>query len=158
MREREYHIGQGVLMNHDQTRYISSFIIEFISDFICYCKEKKGLSANDVAILCLVVSRSTHELIHDLFVSRNYGNEDFALPTKYRSPVSVKFIHTRLGMSRETTRRNLEDLVRRNFIHKVKGGYIFPAQVGEDDLTKDVRGYLVQRLSALENHVKKMPE
>jgi predicted DNA-binding transcriptional regulator len=147
-----------VFVDKAPTRYISSFIIEFISDFICHCNDQHGFSADEVAILCLVVSQSTRELRNDAFVSKNYGNEDFVFPSEYRPPVSVKFIHTNLGMARETVRRKLDGLVKRNFLYKVKGGYVFPAQVGDDDYTKELRNFLVQRLSALENYVKRMPE
>lgn len=145
-------------MENVPTRYISSFAIEFISDFYCFCAGKYGLSAEEVAILSLIASESTREIRSDAFVARNYGDEDDAFPTVYRSPVSVKSVHTRLGMSRETTRRKLENLAERGLIKKVSGGFIFPAQRGDDDYTKDLRKFMVDKLAALGNYVKRMPD
>ncbi len=144
-------------MENAPTRYISSFAVEFISDFICFCAEKYGFSAEEVAILSLVASESTREIRSDAFSARNYGGEDSAFPTGYRSPVSVKFIHTRLGMSRETTRRKLENLAARGLVKKTKGGFAFPAQMGDDDYTEDLRKFMVAKLVALENYIKRMP-
>jgi DNA-binding MarR family transcriptional regulator len=139
------------------TRYISSFAIEFISDFICYCAEKYGFSAEEVAILSLIASESTREIRRDAFVARNFGAEDDAFPTSYRTPVTVKFIHMRLGMSRETTRRKLEKLAERGLVRKTKRGFALPAQVGDEDYTEDLRKFMVTKLVAIETYMKRMP-
>jgi Fic family protein len=140
------------------TRYISSFIIEFISDFICFCNENYQMSADDIAIISLIASESTREIRNDVFLTKNYGNEDDAFPSLHRPPTSAKTIYTRLGMKRETTRRKLESLADRQMITKVKGGYVFPAQIGLDDYTKDLREFFIKKLSSLDEYRRKMPE
>jgi CRP-like cAMP-binding protein len=140
------------------TRYVASFIVEFISDFMCFSVEKFGFSAEEIALVCLVASESTRELRRDAFAAKNYGSEDIAFPNGYRAPVSLKFVHVSLGMSRETARRKLESLVERGFLVRGKGGYTLPAQTGPDDFTKDLRSFLVGKLGELDNYVKKMPQ
>lgn len=145
-------------MTYAPTRYVASFIVEFISDFMRFSVEKYGFSAEEIAIVCLVASESTRELRRDAFIAKNYGSEDVAFPSGYRMPVSVKFVHVSLGMSRETARRKLEALVERGFLTRGKGGYTLPAQTGADDFTKELRTFLVRKLAELDNYVKKMPQ
>lgn len=140
------------------TRYVSSFIVEFISDFMRFSVEKYGFSTEEIAIVCLVASESTRELRQDAFAAKNYGGEQVVFPNGYRTPVSLKFVHVSLGMSRETARRKLENLVARGYLNRGKGGYTLPAQTGADDYTKDLRTFLIDKLAALEHYVRKMPQ
>ncbi len=144
-------------MSHVPTRYVASFTIAFISDFMRFSVEKYGFSVEEIAIICLVASESIRDLRTDAFAARNYGTEDIAFPNEFRTPVSLKFIHVSLGMSRETARRKLESLVERGFLNRGKGGYTHPAQMGADDYTKDLRQFLVRKLIELEGYVKKTP-
>ena len=140
------------------TRYISSFIVEFISDFMCFAIETIDLSPDEVAILCLVASESTREIRKDPFAKHNFGKEDFAFPDTDRPPVSIKVIHTRLGLSRETTRRKVAALVERGLLKRARGGVFLPAQTGDDDFTKELRPFLVRKLEVLKSYSEKMPD
>ena len=145
-------------MSYAPTRYIASFTISFISDFMRFSVEKYGFSVDEIAIICLVASESIRDLRGDAFAARNYGTEDVAFPNEFRKPVSLKFVHVSLGLSRETARRKLESLVERGFLNRGKRGYTLPAQMGSDDYTKDLRKFLVRQLVELETHIKKTPQ
>ena len=140
------------------TRYVASFFVEIFSDFIGFSVEKFDLPPEDIAILCLVASESTRALRKDPFTTRTYGKEDRAFPDCDRPTVSIKFIHTRLGMSRETTRRKVARLVERGFLKRATGGVFYPAQIGEDDFTEELRRYLVRKLDQLIAYRNKMPD
>ncbi|AUX68425.1 hypothetical protein CHX26_01825 [Porphyrobacter sp. HT-58-2] len=136
-------------MAGEATRYISSFIIELLSDFTCFATAKLDLDPTDLAIICLVAAESTREIRKDPYVARQFGGEKQVFPDIERPPVSVKFIHTRLGLSRETTRRRVAELVGRGLLKRGKGGVYFPAQTGDDDYTLEIRNYLVRKFDAL---------
>lgn len=140
------------------TRYISSFIVEIFAEFMCVAVEKLQLSPDKVAILCLVVSESTREIRRDPFARKNFGAEEFAFPDMDRPVVSIKFIHTRLGLSRETTRRKVAGLVEQGFLKRAKGGVFFPAQIGEDDHTEELRRFFVRKLQVLAEYRDRMPD
>ena len=140
------------------TRYIASFIVELFSDFMCFAVKQNDLTPEEVVILCLVASESTREIRKDVFAARHFGGEDFVFPEPERPVVSIKFIHTSLGLSRETTRRKVADLVERGFLKKAKGGVILPAQTGEDDYTKEIRSFLVCKLDVISAYRNKMPD
>lgn len=145
-------------MAGEATRYIASFIVELFSDFMCFAVQQDNLSPDEIAIICLVATESTREIRKDPFAMRNFGNEDFAFPDTDRPTVSVKVIHARLGLSRETTRRKVAGLVERGFLKKGKGGVFLPAQTGEDDYTKEIRNFLVRKLDVINAYRSKMPD
>jgi hypothetical protein len=145
-------------MPGEATRYISSFIVELFSDFMCFAIELNNLSPDEVAILCLVGTESTREIRKDPFARRNFGKEDFVFPDAERPAVSIKFIHTKLGLSRETTRRKVAALVERGFLKRARGGVFLPAQTGEDDFTRELRPFLVRKLEVLKSYSEKMPD
>ena len=60
-------------MSHVPTRYVASFTIAFISDFMRFSVEKYGFSVEEIAIICLVASESIRDLRTDAFAARNYG-------------------------------------------------------------------------------------
>jgi len=140
------------------TRYISSFIIEFLSDFMCFAIELNDLTVEEVAIICLVAAESTREIRKDPFAMKTFGNEDFVFPEAERPTVSVKVIHTRLNMSRETTRRKVADLVDRGFLKRGKRGVYLPAQTGNEDYTKELRTFLVRKLEVLNAYRERIPD
>ncbi len=147
-----------VIMTGAPTRYISSFIVEIFAEFMCVAVEKLQLSPDEVAILCLVASESTREIRKDPFARKNFGAEEFAFPDTDRPVVSIKFIHTRLGLSRETTRRKVAGLVEQGFLKRAKGGVFFPAQIGEDDYTEELRRFFVRKLQVLAEYRDRMPD
>ena len=142
-------------MNDLPTRYVASFVVEFISDFMHFCVEKYGFSIEEMAIIWLVASESTREIRHDAYLLKTYGTEIAAIPDGFRFPVSVKFVCNRLGTSRETTRRKLENLANKGFLTKTKGGYVFPAQTGDADYTKESRDFLALKIGDLQKYIGK---
>lgn len=140
------------------TRYISSFIIEVFSDFMRFAIHQNNLSPDEVAIICLVAAESTRELRKDPFATRTFGAEEHVFPDAARPAVSIKYIHTSLGMSRETTRRKVADLVERGFLKRSRRGVYFPAQVGGDDYTREIRLFLTRKLEVLNCYLDKMPD
>jgi DNA-binding MarR family transcriptional regulator len=132
--------------------------MEFISDFMCFCTHKYGLSPEEIAIVCFVASESIRDIRNEMFLTKSYGYEEDAFPSADRTPVSAKAIYARLNLKRETTRRKLKKLSHRNFIRKVNGGYILPAQLGADDYTKEFRDFIVNKLDILKKYIEKTPE
>lgn len=145
-------------MKSAATRYVSSFFIEVFSDFLSFAIHQNDLTPEEVAIICVVAAESTRELRKDPFAARNFGAEDIVLPDGDRPPVSLKYIYTTLGLSRETTRRKVGDLVERGFLRRAGRGVILPAQVGEDDYTTEIRAFLVRKLEVLNSYLAKMPD
>lgn len=144
-------------MDNAATRYVGSFIIEVFSDFMRFAIQQNNLSPDEVAIICLVAAESTRELRKDAFAMRNFSTEEHVFPDEARPSVSVKFIHTSLGMSRETTRRKVAGLVERGLLKRSRHGVFFPAQQGEDDYTKEVRSFLLRKAEILKGYLDKMP-
>lgn len=149
--------GDGGFVDELPTRFISSFVVEFISDFMQFCVEKYGFSTEEISIICVVTTESTREIRHDGYLLKTYGAEGPAIPDEFRFPVSVQFVCRRLGMRRETTRRKLEDLANRGFLKKIKGGYTLPAQTDAADYTKELRDFLVSKVRGLQNFIEKIP-
>jgi hypothetical protein len=139
------------------TRYISSFVVEFISDFMHFCVGKYGFSTDEISIICVVATESTREIRRDGYLLKTYGAEGPAIPDEFRFPVSVQFVCRRLGMPRETTRRKLENLATRGFLKKIKGGYSLPAQTDAADYTRELRDFLVLKIRGLQNYIEKIP-
>lgn len=139
-------------------RFVASLIAEFVSDFIRFSVKQYHFSMDEIAIVSLVASESTRELRSDAFVAMTYGNEMSAIPNQDRPPVSLKFVHVSLGMSRETARRKLEDLVKRGYLIRGKGGYFLPAQVGKDDFTKEFRAFVAGKQEMLQGLMNKIPQ
>lgn len=140
------------------TRYVSSFINEAICDFVRYCLATSDLSLEEVIIVSLIAAESSREGRKDPLLIREYGTEDVPFPAELLTPVSVKFVHLSLGLSRETARRRLENLSVRGYLKRVKGGYVFPTQTGSDDYTFDLRKFHVRKLEELSEYIKKIPE
>lgn len=145
-------------MSGAASRYISSFFVELFSDFMRVGIRQNDLTVEEVAIICVVVTESTREIRKDPFAVRAFGSEQNFVPEAERPPVSIKFIHTSLGMSRETTRRKVAGLVERGFLKRSGRGVIFPAQTGGGDYTHEIRNYLVRRLEVLNAYLAKMPD
>jgi len=140
------------------SRYIASFFIELFSEFLRFGVHQNNLTVEEVAIICVVASESTRDLRRDPFATRTFGGEERAIPDEARPSVSLKFIHTSLGMSRETTRRRVMGLVERGYLKRSGRGVFFPAQVGPDDYTRDIRNFLVRKLRDLDGYLEKIPD
>lgn len=144
-------------MNDLPTRYIASFVVEFISDFMHFCVGKYDFSIEEIAIVCLVASESTREIRQHAYLLKTYGTEIAAIPDGFRFPVSVKFICNQLGTSRETTRRKLESLANRGFLVKDKGGYTLPAQTGDADYSRELRDFVALKIRNLQKYIEQIP-
>lgn len=140
------------------TRYVSSFFVEVFADFMRFAIQQNNLTAEEVSIICVVAAESTRELRRDAFATRHFGAEDDVLPDAARPVVGLKFIHTSLGMSRETTRRKVAGLVERGFLKRQGRGVYLPAQTGDDDYTKELRHFLLRKLEVLNAYLAKMPD
>lgn len=140
------------------SRYVASFFIELFSEFLRFGVHQNNLTVEEVAIICLVASESTRELRKDPFATRAFGGEGTAIPDEARPSVSLKFIHTSLGMSRETTRRRVVALVERGYLRRSGRGVYFPAQTGKDDYTKEIRSFLVRKLKDVNTYLDKIPD
>lgn len=135
------------------TRLVASHFAKHTTDLIGYAARKYDISIEDMAILALVFSESTRPLREDPYLAAKFGFEDRALPDEYRLSVSLKFVHTSLGLSRETTRRKLERLVSRGMLARINGGYVFPNIQARPDLSKVFRATLVKGIELIASHV-----
>jgi hypothetical protein len=145
-------------MSDAASRYVASFFIELFSEFLRFGVQQNDLTVDEVAIICLVATESTRELRKDPFVTRTFGGEGAAIPDEARPSVSLKFIHTSLGMSRETTRRRVAGLVERGYLRRSGRGVYFPSQTGSHDYTYEIRVFLVRKLKDLNAYLDKIPD
>lgn len=121
------------------TRYISALLLREVHDFIRLAIRSYDMDLEDLMIVICVATESTYDVVEEVYLSNEYGFESNVLPTAERRPVSLKHIHTVLKLSRETTRCKLVRLVDKGYLLRVKEGYIFPAQEGEADYTRELR-------------------
>ena len=145
-------------MSGAASRYVASFFIELFTEFLRFGVHQNDLTVEEVAIVCLVASESTRNLRKDPFLTRTFANEEAAIPDEARPSVSLKFIYTSLGMSRETTRRRVNGLVERGYLRRSGRGVYFPAQVGDADYTFEIRSFLVRKLKDLNSYLAKIPD
>ncbi|MFM7350560.1 MAG: hypothetical protein ACKO01_13915 [Erythrobacter sp.] len=137
---------------------MTSFFVELFAEFLRFGIHQNDLTVEEVAIICVVGAESTRELRKNPFATRTYGGELAAIPNEERPSVSLKFIYTTLGMSRETTRRRVVGLVDRGYLRRSRRGIYFPAQVGESDYTAEMRAFLVRKLRDLDTYLEKIPD
>lgn len=140
------------------SRYIASFFVELLGEFMRFGIHRYNLTVEEVAIVVLVASESTRELRTDPSAARIYGGETSALPNEARPAVSLKFIYTSLGMSRETTRRRVAGLIERGYLKRSGRGVYLPAQTDEDDFTFELRGFLLRKIKVLNAYLDKIPD
>lgn len=100
------------------------------------------LSIEELAIVVLVFAESTRPIREDPYLAARFGHETRPLPNEYRPAVNLKYIHTSLGLSRETTRRKLEGLVGRGFLTKTRSGYVFHHPRSGNELSREFRAAL----------------
>jgi len=140
---------------HLATRLAASHFAKHIGGLIGLAVRKHNISIVDLAIITLLFSESTAPIRDEPYLANRFGFEDRGLPNEYRPVVSLKFIHTSLGLSRETTRRKLERLVERGFITKTTGGYMFHHPQGDKDFAEEFRFNLIQTLEFIVNEAKR---
>lgn len=139
-------------------RVAASHFANYISHLIGQSVRKYDISIEDQAILALVYAESTAPLRGDAYLAARFGHNERGLPNEYRRSVNLKFIHTSLGLSRETTRRKLERLVGRGFLMKVQGGYLFPNVAGDHAFARDFRVTLLDTLERIAQLASGVPE
>lgn len=129
------------------TRYLSTIMAREFLDFAKAITHKFDIGVEEVMIISCVVWHSTKDMVEEAYLAKEYGFEKSVLPTAERMPLSLKAIHTTLNMSRETTRRKLARIVEKGILMRIEGGYVFPAQVGEQDLTHDLRKIFAKNIN-----------
>jgi DeoR/GlpR family transcriptional regulator of sugar metabolism len=63
----------------------------------------------------------------------------------------MKELVSGLEIPRETLRRKLDSLINKGVILKIKGGYIFPPQIGSADISSEFRKIIEISLQKLTN-------
>jgi hypothetical protein len=126
------------------SRYLSALMVREFLEFVRMTVYTYNVDIDEMLIISCVVAESTRDLIDETYVSKYYGFEQRSFPDAERNVVSLRAIYTTLRMSRETVRRKLARIVDVGLLQKVRGGYFFPAQVGDKDLTLELRRALVK--------------
>ena len=138
------------------SRYLAALMVREFLDFGKTIITRYGLDADEMMIVACIVAEGTREMVEQVYLSNEFGYEKQVLPTAERRVVSLKSIHTSLGMSRETVRRKLVRMVDMGLVHRMPEGYLFPAQEGENDRTADVRKALVKQAMRFQRYVKRI--
>lgn len=131
------------------TRLVASSFAKYSTDLIGQAVRKFDISIEDIAIIALVLAESTRPLREDPYLASKFGFDDRTLPKEYRLSVSLKFVHTSLGLSRETARRKLGRLVDRGFLSRINSNYVYLSQDAAFDITKVWRTSLVETIESI---------
>lgn len=145
-------------MNEEEqpTRYITAVMARAVVDFVGSLTTGVGGDVADVLIVAFVGGRSTRAMIGDRYLAQRYGYEARVMPNEERKPTSIREICDGLNMKRETVRRRLVRLEAEGWLLKVEGGFIKPAQVGENDQTKALRQIVVKKANRLVRDLEKL--
>lgn len=139
----------NIAQSDGHARFAASLLTKCIVDLVGFAVKRHRISIEDLAILAMVFSESTRALREDPDMARVFGGERVGLPNKYRPTVSLKDVHTALGLSRETTRRKLERLVERGFLIRLGNRYLFALPPAGDAFSTDLRMVLQKQLSMM---------
>ena len=131
------------------TGLVASHFAKYSTDLIGFVARDYGLSIHEMAIVALVFGESTRPLREDSYLASKFGFEDRPLPNEYRLAVNLKFLHTSLGLSRETTRRKLERLVTDGYLARVNGGYVFLQPGDRPELSRGLRNNLLSSIESI---------
>lgn len=129
--------------NSNGVRYSGAIFMGEIVNMISFCTREMGIDAIDVHIMMAVAYYST--ISGDLSKIELDFDKDID-PNIKHGVINAKSIHISLNMPRETVRRRLIYLESIGYIKKVRSGYVWPTQVGNDDKTGNVRKYFVKLL------------
>jgi len=127
-------------------------------DFAGSTATSLGGDVIDVLIVAFVGVQSTRAMLDDRYLAQRYGYEGRAMPNEERQPTSIREICETLNMKRETVRRRLVRLEADGWLWKVDGGFIQPAQVGENDQTKALRQIAVRKAGRLMRDLQRIGE
>lgn len=131
------------------TRLAASLFTKYLVDLVSFAVHRYDISIEEVAIVALVFTESTRAIREDPELARAYGREGEGLPNKYRYSLTLKQVHTTLGLSRETARRKLERLVERGFLVRLGNRYMFALPIVGEDFTNDFRVLLLDRMRGI---------
>ena len=131
------------------TRLVASSFAKYSTDLIGQAVRKFDISIEDIAIIALVLAESTRPLREDPYLASKFGFDDRPLPNEYRLSVSLKFVHTSLGLSRETARRKLGRLVDRGFLSRINSIYVYRSKDSAFDIAKVLRTSLVETIESI---------
>ncbi|MEO0061736.1 MAG: hypothetical protein RLZZ08_296 [Pseudomonadota bacterium] len=140
------------------SRYLSALMVREFLEFVRMVVYAYNLDVDEMLIITCVVAESTRDLLDEAYVSNYYGFEQRSFPDAERNVISLRAIYTTLRMSRETVRRKLARIVDVGLLEKVRGGYFFPAQVGDKDRTLDIRRALVKSASKIVEGYRRVEE
>lgn len=138
------------------TRYITGVMARALVDFVGSMATGLGGDVADVLIVAFVGGQSTRGMMEDRHLAQRYGYEGRVMPNEERRPTSIREICETLNMKRETVRRRLVRLEADGWLLKVEGGFIQPAQVGEDDQTRALRQIVVKKARRLVRDLEKV--
>lgn len=139
------------------SRFVASSFAKYSSDLIGQAVRKFDISIEDMAILALVFAESTRPLREDPYLASKFGFDDRPLPNEYRLSVSLKFVHTSLGLSRETARRKLGHLVARGFLSRVNGAYAFHLLPENSEFALSFRAMLLKSVESMAALADRLP-
>jgi len=145
-------------MNEEEqpTRYITAVMARGLVDFVGSMATGLGGDVADVLIVSFVGGQSTRAMMDDRYLAQRYGYEARVMPNEERKPTSIRDICDTLNMKRETVGRRLVRLEAEGWLLKVDGGFIQPAQVGENDQTKALRHIVVKKANRLVRDLEKL--
>jgi hypothetical protein len=133
------------------TRLAGVFAAEFICTFMIEARILLKLDYDEILIASFIVSRSLNDVSNNKYDAQTYGFEDKALPEIERIAITMKEIVSGLEIPRQTLRRKLDSLINKGVILKIKGGYIFPPQIGSADISSEFRKIIEISLQKLIN-------
>lgn len=133
----------------DSTSLFASLFTKSAVDLVKFAVNRFDLSITELVIVALVFAESTRPIREDQELASSFGQENQGLPNKYRFSVSLAFVHNALGLSRETARRKLGQLVERGWLVKVNGRYMFAEPKQGEDPTASLRAFLHLKLDEL---------
>lgn len=139
------------------TRLVASSFAKYSSDLIGQAVRKFDISIEEMAILALVFAESTRPLREDSYLASKFGFDDRPLPNEYRLSVKLKFVHTSLGLSRETARRKLGHLVDRGFLSRVNGAYTFHLLPENSEFALSFRAMLLKSVESMAALADRLP-
>ena len=139
------------------TRLVASSFAKYSSDLIGQTVRKFDISIAEMVIIALVFVESTRPLREDSYLASKFGFDHRPLPNEYRLSVSLKFIHTSLGLSRETARRKLGRLVERGLLARINGGYVYHITPETSHFSAGVRATLVKSVESMAALVDRLP-
>lgn len=143
-------------VNRLPTRLSALFFTEIFCNFVNKARTNLDIDNDEIIISCFIASRNMKSVLNNRDEAKIYGYEENALPESERIGVSVKDIVSNLHIPRETVRRKLVSLTEKKIIIKASSGYILPPQLGEADLTSELRDLVVGSFNEFLDRVDKV--